>query len=1083
MRGIAATLLLVCPLGAQTTLGVGTLRGTVLDPSQQRVVGAKIDLIETSKGLARRSESGRDGSFLFLSVLTGVYSVRVEMAGFRSERMDGLRIEVGQEASINIQLQVGEIHTSVTVASPTATELNAQSNAIGSLVDSADVRELPLNGRNFLELALLSGGTNEVSAFSDVFTSNVGPPGRLVVLPGTFPYSGGYSLNGFNIRGSRDGELALNPSIAAIDQFKVQASFLMPEEGSGSAIVNIVTKSGSNQFHGEIFEFFRNQVLDARSFFAPTKEDLKRNQFGGAIGGPLRKDRVWFHAFCERLRELTAFSAAGYSPTEEMFEGNFAAAGHTIYDPRTFDPASGARQPFPDNVIPPSRINQVAGNLLKYYLPGTSLASRPSNFYQNPRDTLNDDQGGLRLDAAVSPRSQLFGQFFMQNAPSDQPGLFPLSGLSYQNKSTLAMIQHTWSVRAGAVNTLRFGFLRNVAVGGNEAEGLGPILNQIGIANTFDSDGVSAVNLQGYSSFGRANGEVGNRDNTWQLDEEFTYHKGGHSLAAGVGLRYRRGWHLNGNASALGNLFFQAAFTAQLALNSQGQLAPVAGTGDSFADFLIGLPINGSVAGSPVVQFRASQVTPFFQDTWKLTRNLNLNYGLSWFLEMPPDPQGWARGLVHSFDPATGLVTYAGLGQISSQIMRTDRNNFAPRLGLAWKPGFSSNTVIRIGAGIYYSEFPWLFAAFPEGSPSPVGAGQSFTNSLTNPLPTYELGVNVFPPAPSAGLTGSYASNLPTGTLVTLLNRDYRTTYTSQWDFSIQHNVGRSDLVELTYLGSSAHRLPNIIDLAQCRPTTSLLCNPGTRPWPRYGLIGYVDSAGNASNQAFVSKYEHRMDHGLNLRFEYTFGKALSDTWQASNASSNQISICRRCSKGPTNFDVSHRAVASSVWDLPFAHGKATSGWENLAIGGWSLTAIATFSTGEPVNLKAPNQTGSPYITPLPNRVCDGRSDRLADNIRDDGILWFETTCFTIPAVGYFGNSGAAVINGPGINNWDLGIQKFFPVRGEAMRLQFRAEMFNAWNHAQFQQPNGDAGAGANFGRISATRPPRLIQLALKVVW
>jgi hypothetical protein len=1074
---------MVCPLAAQTTLGVGALRGVVLDPSQQLVVGAKIALIETSKGLVRRSESGGDGSFLFLSVLAGVYSIRVEMPGFSTEQMDGLRIEVGQEASINIQLQVGEIRTSVTVAAPIATEVNAQSNAIGSLVDSAQVRELPLNGRNFLQLALLSGGTNEVSAFSDVFTSNVGPPGRLVVLPGTFPYSGGYSLNGFNIRGSRDGELALSPSIAAVDQFKVQGSFLMPEEGTGSAVVNIVTKSGSNQLHGEVFEFFRNKVLDARSFFAPSKEDLKRNQFGGAIGGPLRKDRIWFHTFYERLRELTAFSAAGYSPTEEMFTGNFSATGRVIYDPASYRPDSGARDPFPNFTIPANRVNPVARNLLAYYRPGTSVANRPTNVFGNPRNTLNDDQGGARVDTALTPRSQLFGQFFRQNAPSNQPGLFPLSGLLYQNESTLAMVQHSWSVSAAAVNTLRFGFLRNVAVGGNEASELGPILSQIGITNTFDNRGVSAVNLQGYSSFGRANGEVGNRDNTWQLDEEFTFNKSGHSLAAGAGLRYRRGWHLNGNASALGILSFQPAFTAQLAVNLQGQLVPAAGTGDSFADFLIGLPVSGSLAGSPVVQFRATQFTPFLQDTWKLTRNLTLNYGLSWFLETPPDPQGWARGLVHSFDPRTGLVTYAGLGQISSQIMKTDKSNIAPRLGLAWKPGFSSNTVIRVGAGIYYSDFPWIFAAFPEGSPSPVGAGQSFTNSLTNPVPTYEFGANVFPPARSAGLTDTYASNLPPGALVTLLNRDYRTTYASEWSFSIQHNVRRSNLVELTYLGSSAHRLPNIIDLAQCRATTSLLCDPGTRPWPRYGLIGYVDSAGNSSNHAFVSKYEHRMDQGLNLRFEYTFGKALSDTWQASNASSNQISICRRCSKGPNNFDVRHRAVASSVWDLPFGRGRGTSGWENLAIGGWSLTAITTFSTGQPVNLKAPNQTGSAYITPLPNRVCDGRSGRLEDNIRDNGFLWFDTTCFTIPAVGYFGNSGSTVLRGPGINNWDLGIQKFFPLRGEATRLQFRAEMFNAWNHAQFLQPNGDAGAGANFGRISATRPPRLIQLALKLLW
>jgi len=282
-----------------------------VDGSDRQVPGAKVTLSEISKGLVRRSESGADGWFVFVSVLAGSYSVRIEMPGFLTQQMDDLTIDVGQEAFVNVRLQVGEVRTFVTVIAPNATELSAQSNAIGTIVDSVGVRELPLNGRNFLQLGLLSGGTNEVSVVSDVFASNVGPPGRLVVLPGTHPYSGAYLLNGFNIRGSRDGELALSPSVAAIDQFKVQASFLAPEEGTGLAVVNIVTKSGSNQFHGEIFEFFRNKIFDARSFFAPAREDLKRNEFGGAIGGPLRKDRAWFHAFYEGLREVAAFSTGG----------------------------------------------------------------------------------------------------------------------------------------------------------------------------------------------------------------------------------------------------------------------------------------------------------------------------------------------------------------------------------------------------------------------------------------------------------------------------------------------------------------------------------------------------------------------------------------------------------------------------------------------------------------------------------------------------------------------------------------------------------------------------------------------------
>jgi len=245
-----------------------------------------------------------------------------------------------------------------------------------------------------------------------------------------------------------------------------------------------------------------------------------------------------------------------------------------------------------------------------------------------------------------------------------------------------------------------------------------------------------------------------------------------------------------------------------------------------------------------------------------------------------------------------------------------------------------------------------------------------------------------------------------------------------------------------------------------------------------------ADSAGNSSNEALIAKYEHRTDQGLNLRFEYTFAKALSDTWQAALSSSNQVTDCRRCSEGPTTFDVRHRAVASAVWELPFGRGNRYGGimrrWTDTLAGRWTVTGITTFSTGQPVNLRGPNQTGSPFINPLPNRVCDGRSDQLASNIRNNGFLWFDTACFPVPQVGYFGDSGSTVLNGPGVANWDLGVEKSFLLGRETTRLQFRAEMFNAWNHAQFLQPNGDAGAGANFGRISATRPPRLVQLALK---
>jgi hypothetical protein len=249
----------------------------------------------------------------------------------------------------------------------------------------------------------------------------------------------------------------------------------------------------------------------------------------------------------------------------------------------------------------------------------------------------------------------------------------------------------------------------------------------------------------------------------------------------------------------------------------------------------------------------------------------------------------------------------------------------------------------------------------------------------------------------------------------------------------------------------------------------------------------YVDSSGNSSYVALLAKYEHAVTSGLNLRLEYTLAKALADTFQSGQTLYNQITDCRHCSKGPATFDVRDRAVGSLVWETPAGRGQRFGGglprWADAVLGKWTITTITTFATGQPVLLSAPNQTGSTLLNSLPNRVCDGRNSQLPGNIRNNGFLWLNPACFPVPAVGFFGNSGPTVVNSPGLNNWDVGIQKSFVVRREAARLLVRAETFNTWNHAQFQPPNGNAGAGANFGRISASRPPRLIQIAVKYAW
>jgi hypothetical protein len=1074
---------LFCLFTAQAPLGAAVLSGTVHDPQDHAIAGARVSLTGKAKGLVRQSESDPTGFFLFPSLEPGVYTVVVNKAGFRVSQVVDLTIEVGQSATVSVVLQIGEVRNVITVSAADQAPIEEESNALGAVVESSSVRDLPLNGRNFLQLGLLTGGAADISPANDNINANVGHPSRMIVLPGTLPYSVGYFLNGIPIRGSRDGELALNLSIAAIDQFQVQEGFLMPDQWANAAAVNVVSKSGTNQFHGEAFEFLRNGIMDAQSFFSNpsenVKDDLKQNQFGFALGGPLWKNRLWFHGFYEGLRQITGFSSAGYSPTSPMFAGNFSGTGRTIYNPASYDPISGTREPFPNNVIPPSQINPVARNLLPYYLPGSSLSSIPSNVFGNPRNTLNDDQGGVRLDAGVSEHQQLFAQIFHQNSPAANPGLYPLSGLVYNNQADLVMLAHTLTISPQIVNILRAAFIRTVAIGGNQAQNQNPLLGPIGIQNTLDQRGITAIDLQGYSSFGQADGTIGNRDNTWHVGEAFHYSLSKHSFGFGADLEYRRGWHENSNSLALGQLQFAPAFTAQLAPNGQGQVVPQANTGDAFADFLLGMPTFGQVGGLPVVQFRGTQFNPYVEDTWRVAPGLIVNYGLAWYVETPPNPQGRARSVVHGFDPVTGLITYAALGQLQPEAIHTNWNNFAPRGGFAWQPKFLKDGVIRAGAGVYYAQLPWVVAQIPLIVSPPFGGGQLFVNSLTTPVPTYVLGNNIFPPMPAAPLTSSYAASLPDGTLAAAADPNLRTGYVSQWNFSLQKGLGTHDSIELDYLGSSGHRLLYYTDISQCRPTPDLYCSAANKPWPRYDLIAWFDSSGNSSYEGMIARYHHRITGGLNLRFDYTFAKALTDAWQSSQSTGNQIATCRKCDKGPATFDVKQRAVASAVWEIPYGRG----GRHRAIVGEWTVTGIATFATGQPVFLTAPNQVGGYLDTPLPNRVCDGRSSALSDNLRNNGFLWFNTACFPVPQVGYFGNSGRTVLYGPGLNNWDISLEKNVFLRPDAERLQIRVETFNTWNHTQFGEPNGDAGAGANFGRSSTSMPPRLIQVAVKLIW
>jgi hypothetical protein len=445
----------------QTTLGSAALAGSVKDSSGAFVAAAAVEVTDIDRDLKRETISNDDGAFLFPTIPPGRYVLRIVKQGFEAAEVKNITLEVGARPSFDVTLTPGGVSSTVSVTAEALPPLETESNVIGTVINSGRVQELPLNGRNYLQLALLSGGAVSPNTRSDAISGQTGRGDNAILLGGNVGSSTGYMIDGIAVRGGRLGESAVNISPAAIDQFKVQMSFFMPDQGPNPGLVNLITKGGNNGFHGEAFEFFRNGNLDARNFFSQVPENLHRNQFGVAIGGPIRKDKTWFFANFESLRELTAFTASGYAPTQAMFNGDFSALSAKVYDPQSYSAATGTRTVFPGNVIPVGRINPVAKNLLQYYLPGSSLAQKPSNLFANPRRTNDDDQWGVRVDHALKQNQNIFFRYLRERGDLISPGLEPYSGSQFPLETDFATAQYTWTISPTLVNNMRLGFVRN----------------------------------------------------------------------------------------------------------------------------------------------------------------------------------------------------------------------------------------------------------------------------------------------------------------------------------------------------------------------------------------------------------------------------------------------------------------------------------------------------------------------------------------------------------------------------------------------------------------------------------------------
>jgi hypothetical protein len=1091
--------------------GTSSIQGTVTDSSGAVIQGADVVLANAATGVALNATSDATGNYSFPTVPPGMYGITVSKEGFASYKVSQFNVAVGQRANQNATLNISSTATVEVNASGLTNLLDSESNDLGTVIGPMSVNQLPLANRNYLQLGLLSGATQATKGAAAGSVNQTGHDDVSINIAGNQPDFTLYVVNGLQTLGSRAGNTSLNLSVGAIDQFEVHYGFFMPDLGPNPGIVDVVTKSGGNRLHGEAFEFVRNNQMQARDFFnvngagVPTKPGpYHLNQFGFDFGGPILHDKLFYFVNYEGYRRTTSNVQNATTPTAAMFAGDFSASGVTIYDPLTYNRTTGQRSPFPGNKIPDSRISSNIKGLLQYYTPGGTLTT--NNVVGTPKATYNSDQFMGKIDYNINTRNQIFVQGNWLNSPVVNPGLFPGQGTSFPLDTELVNVGWNSTIGSNKVNVLRIGGIRDSVY--SQGVQVNDIQNKLGITGTADVNGIPSINFSngGFSTFGTSTGLIGNLDNVYQIQDSFNWMLGKHQIRFGADIAYLRTIQSSANANARGIFNFNGNFTAQF---NPGGFTPVTGTGSSFADFLLGAINTGQSIGMPRTHLRWTTAQPYIQDTWKILPSLTANIALAWYGATSPNPSGPDKNLIHSFDFTAGKPTFAALGQANPSVYPMTMTNWAPRVGFSYSPPALKNTVVRAGWGLYYTTQQAVNFQYAVVS-QVITVNNAVSN--TQPDPQYLLGVNAMPGFTVGQITQPQADAI-TGPIQYLSART-RSPYVEQWNFDVQHTFGSKYLLDVAYIGNASHRLPLNWNPFDCSSPGSNLCFDSNNPYNgKFTYMQEVDSIGYGNYNALLVKFQRQFSNGLSILANYTYSKALAASQQGSNGTLNQRRSCLPgCDYGSTTSDIPHSFIVSAVWELPYGHGRHFGNTINPVVngvlGGWDIDAIVSMQSGLPFTITAPNNTAWSPGQIRANTYCDGRSALSNKDIRSNGHYWFKPqtvgqtqlqgACYVDPskdpvnlvggslplkpgtterARAAFGTSSFNSMRGPGVNNWDMGIHKNFPLFKEAT-FTLRGEFFNIWNHTQFANPNGGVAAGTNFGLITSTQhAARIVQI------
>lgn len=1104
MFSVLLGILGVALASAQTA--TAELSGVVTDASQAAVPNAKVTVFNADTGtIVREVQTDATGIYIVTFLLPGRYNVSAEAPGFRRIVQQNVTLEVNQRARLDFSLQIGQVSETVEVAA-TAPLLESQSSSLGSVIGQRFVSELPLNGRNFVTLAILSPGVNG-TGFSTPGTIMSGTrpddrrPGTEIFSNGNREGSNNFLYDGIDNNDRLTLSIVLRPGVDAIREFKVQTNMNSADQGRNSgAVVDVVSKSGTNEFHGTVFEFLRNSAMDARNFFNPRGNPFppfRYNQFGFALGGPVLipkvyngKNRTFFFVDYEGFRRNMVQTSLRTIPTMAMRTGDFSGQPNIIYDPLTTRTVGGVttRDPFANNRIPANRFDPVTAKLIVAY-PTPTNSALANNYLANLNLTQRWDQGDVRVDHQFSPNDNFFARWSIQHTTTTAPHTFPdvqIPGLPKPvglgnedsfagpafNPTQHAVAAYTKVINPNLVNDFRVGFNRFVldytSLGTEPGVNLG---NLLGVRNSNTHPLQTALPIfspgAGYTGIGHSRSlPIFRRLNMFQYLDNATWTRGAHTLKFGASIIRRQITEYQTNRGN-GRFNFSPAFTDSRAGGASGHV---------MASFLLGYAslIEQDFTLAWTGQ-RGIEMGMYLADDWRVTRRLTFNIGLRWEYYSPYTE---VANRIANFDADTAIVKIAGRDGVDRRVgIQRDFKNYAPRFGFAYQLG--QHTVLRGGYGIFYNPngnggaLLRLFRHIPFGpifniTPGDVNVGPRVSDGFPDP-PTvnFEAAKN-----PSGGVIGVFPR--------------FTSAYAQQFNLTVQQEIAPwQTLIKVAYVGNLGRRLGTTIDLNQPVPAAGPVAN--RRPFfavrPALAGITYAVSDGLSNYNALQVTVDKRMSHGLNLLLAYTWAHAIDNvgTEFGGGTGTPQDIRNRNADRSNASFDIRHRMTISSTYELPFGKGRAffnQGGATNFIFGGWQFNTIATFQTGLPFtpSLANPNTNGAGGSRP------DRNGSGVLDASQRSLQRWFDPTVFSRPAEIRFGNAGRNILFGPGRVNFDSSLFKDFPIK-ENISLQFRAEAFNLFNTPQFGFPDATIGA-PTAGLISSTvGNPRQLQLALKLIF